>query len=190
MPGSPKIQKEEMLKTAFHILVKEGYSAINIKAVANKIGCSTQPISWQFGGMDGLRKELLEYCLTFLKDNFKVKGERACDIVNIIAKGYIDLAFDYPNLYKYLYMSENEGKKMGELARTLRSENQGRIVDMLKEEYDLSAYSAKMYIMNLELYVHGVASYTATGYTFSSKGEIMRMIETASEAFLAACKKN
>ena len=57
MPSSPKIKKEDMLKTALDIVMESGYSALNIKEVAKRLGCSTAPISWQFGGMDGLRTE-------------------------------------------------------------------------------------------------------------------------------------
>ena len=188
MPSSPKIPKEEILDTALKMLIRDGYSSINIKTVAKELGCSTQPISWQFGGMEGLRKELLEYCLSFLENRFAVKGKSASEIIFEIAKGYVSLAFDYPNLYKYLYMSDLEGKQMGEIARSLRLENHNRVIDMLKKEYGLSANGAKEYMMNLELYVHGVASYTATGFVFSSLEEIIEMIGNASDAFLAHAK--
>ena len=44
MPSSPKIKKEDMLQAALDIVVEEGYAALNIKAVAKKLGCSTAPI--------------------------------------------------------------------------------------------------------------------------------------------------
>ena len=61
MPSSPKIPKEVILENALHVLQRDGYENVNIKAVAKEIGCSTQPISWHFGNMDGLRRELSEY---------------------------------------------------------------------------------------------------------------------------------
>ena len=66
MPSSPKIKKEDILQTALEIVTQDGYAALNIKAVAKKLGCSTAPISWQFGGMDGLRQELREICGEYL----------------------------------------------------------------------------------------------------------------------------
>ena len=47
--------EEDILQTALEIVTQDGYAALNIKAVAKKLGCSTAPISWQFGGMEGLR---------------------------------------------------------------------------------------------------------------------------------------
>ena len=48
MPSSPKIKKEDMLQAALELVSKNGYAALNIKAVAGELGCSTAPISWQF----------------------------------------------------------------------------------------------------------------------------------------------
>ena len=87
MPSSPKIQKEAILKTAFDLLLREGYASINIKTVAAELGCSTQPISRQFGSMEGFRKELLVYCLTQLKSFFSVKGEKGIRDCNGDCKG-------------------------------------------------------------------------------------------------------
>jgi hydrogenase maturation factor len=88
MPSSPKVQKELILKTAMELLIREGYAAINIKTVANELGCSTQPISRQFGSMDGFRKELLTYCISQMKQLFCVSGDCVSEIVLEIAKGY------------------------------------------------------------------------------------------------------
>ena len=48
MPTRPKIPKETILQHALDMLIQDGYSSINIKTLAKKIGCSTQPISWHF----------------------------------------------------------------------------------------------------------------------------------------------
>ena len=184
MPSSPKIQKETILKTAFDLLLREGYSVINIKTVAKELGCSTQPISRQFGSMEGFRKELLAYCIEQLKSFFSVKGEHVSDIVSGIAKGYISLAFDFPNLYKYLYMMEHEEEKMSTLLNALRSDNYEKIVAMLQAEYEMPETYAKEYMNNLNYYVHGIASYAAVGYAAVTKRESMERVQRVSDALL------
>lgn len=42
------------------MLVEEGYDALSITALAQRMGCSPRPISWQLGGMEGLCHALLE----------------------------------------------------------------------------------------------------------------------------------
>jgi len=184
MPSSPKVLKETMLETAYAMLVRDGYEAINIKAVAQELGCSTQPISRQFGSMDGMREELLTYCLEKLSATFSMKGEYAADIVLGVAQGYIDLAYDYPNLYKYLYMSEHDGKKMRDVTRTQRSKNYDKVIGMLVNEYGITTEAAYRFMQNMEYYVHGIASYVATDYINDSKENLMKKIESARNAFL------
>ncbi len=184
MPSSPKVQKETILKTAFDLLLREGYAAINIKTVATELGCSTQPISRQFGSMDGFRKELLTYSIEQLKAFFSVNGEHVSEVVSGIAKGYISLAFDFPNLYKYLYMMEHDEEKMSTLMNSLRSENFEIIIRMLAKEHGMPEANAKEYLNNLNFYVHGIASYVSVGYVEASKPEILDKVQRVSDALV------
>lgn len=189
MARKTQISKDVILEAAFQMLLRDGYAAINITSLAKEIGCSTQPIAWHFGNMEGLRAELLEYCLLFLRDRFSLEGECVTGIMEGIASRYVDLAFDYPNLYKYLYMSEQDGEKMGMVAHTLRAENQDKVIAKLKEEHGIETDAAEKYLLNLQLYVHGIASFAVAKITFPSKDVIMGMIHEANEAFLQQIKK-
>lgn len=189
MARKTQISREVIIEAAFQMLLRDGYAAINITGLAKEIGCSTQPIAWHFGNMEGLRTELLEYCLAFLKDRFIVAGEKVSAILEGIATRYIELALDYPNLYKYLYMSEQDGEKMASIAQSLRAENHDKVLQMLEKEYGISADAAEKYLMNLQIYVHGIASFAVTKVSFPSKEVIMQMVHEASEAFLKQQKE-
>lgn len=184
MPSSPKVQKETILQTAYELLLRDGYGGINIKTVANELGCSTQPISRQFGSMEVFRQELLLYCLDRMKTFFHSEGENAATIVTGIAKAYISLAYDYPNLYKYLYMSEHENENMRTTVEALRSHSYEIIIAMLKEEHDMPEFYAKEYMNNLNFYVHGMASYAAVGFSAESKENAMIKVQRVSDALL------
>ena len=190
MARKTQISKEVILETAFQMLLRDGYASIGITSLAKEIGCSTQPIAWHFGNMDGLRTELFEYCLMFLKDHFTVADEGVSGILDGIASRYVELAFDYPNLYKYLYMSEQDGERMASTARSLRVENLDKVIKMLEKEHGILVDDARKYLRDLQLYVHGIASFAVTKITFASKDTVMQMVHDASEAFLEYLKKN
>ena len=187
MPTSPKIPKETILQHALDMLIQDGYASINIKTLAKRIGCSTQPIAWHFGNMDGLRTELLTYSLDFLKNYYTVEDKDAGNIMESIAHQYINLAMEYPNLYKYIYISEHDGEKMAQIAGSLRAKNRDKILQMLQEEHKISEELAKEYMMNLQIYVHGIASFAVTKVNFPSKEAVMHMIHEANQAFLKSC---
>lgn len=185
MARKTQISKELILETAFRLLVRDGESAVNIKSLAREIGCSTQPIAWHFGNMEGLRTELLDYCVRFLGRIFcGIKSEHMAEQLEDVAWGYITLAFDYPNLYRYFYMSESDGRKMNRLTKNMRADNYGRAVQMLQQEYGVSEKEALQHMINLQMYVHGIAAYTVTQGVFSSKEEVMEMVHKANLAFL------
>ena len=188
MARKTQISKEVILDAAFKMLIRDGYATINITRLAKEIGCSTQPIAWHFGNMDGMRDELLEYCLMFLKDRYIVDGDNAASILEKISFQYVELAYDYPNLYKYLYMTEQEGKKIASVAHGLRADNKDKLMQMLQSEHGITPEKAEKYLLNMQLYVHGIASFAATKIAFQSKEIIMQMIHEASDAFINQLK--
>ncbi len=190
MARKTQISKEVILDAAFQLLVREGYATINITNLAKEIGCSTQPIAWHFGNMDALRAELLVYCLGYMKNRFVIEGENASTIMEQIAIRYLELALDYPNLYKYLYMSEHEGKKMAAIAQGLRAVNQDKVIHMLKEEHGITDEDAEKYLLNMQMYVHGISSFAVTEIFFSERKVLIQMIHDASEAFLKQLKES
>lgn len=190
MPSSPKVLKETMLEAAYNMLIRDGYEAINIKTVAKELGCSTQPISRQFGSMDGMREELLTYCLARFSTAFSMKGDHAADIVLCVAEGYVNLAYDYPNVYKYLYMSEHDGKKMGDVTRTHRLQNYDKVIGMLMQEYGITSDAAYTFMQDMEYYVHGIASYIATDYILDSKENLMNRIKQVRDVLLNLAKES
>ena len=48
MARKTQISKEVILEAALKMLIRDGYSAINIKTLSKEIGCSTQPLSMAF----------------------------------------------------------------------------------------------------------------------------------------------
>lgn len=184
------ISKEVILETAFQKLIRDGYASITITTLAKEIGCSTQPIAWHFGTMDALREEILDYCIRFLGRIFcGVKNESIAEQLEDIAAGYITLTFDYPNLYRYFYISDGDGSRMKELSRSLRADNYEKVVGLLQKEYGISREEVQKYLTNLQMYVHGIASYTVTWWEFNSKEEVMEMIHQANMAFLNQIKE-
>ncbi len=58
--------------------------------------------------MEGLRNALLQYSLAYMRNHFALNGDATASMLTEIVRRYIDLAFDSPNLYKYLYMTDQD----------------------------------------------------------------------------------
>lgn len=189
MARKTQISREIILNTAFQMLIRDGYNTINITSLAREIGCSTQPIAWHFGNMEGLRAALLRHCLDYMRNHFTLEGDSTAAMLSEIPRRYIDLAFDHPNLYKYLYMTDQDRVQTEELIQATRFPNYEKILSLLQQEHGISKQAAQRYLLDLQLYVHGIASCAVANIPFPSKEVIMEMIHDANEAFLEKALK-
>lgn len=189
MPSSPKILKEAILETAFTILLRDGYEEVNIKNIAKELNCSTQPISRQFGNMENFRKALFVYCVDYVNQRFALEEEAVEAVIENIAKRYIEIAYDTPKLYKYLYMGGQEGGYMQRVSKEMRRENHQKVLAGLVAKYNISQEAAERYLENINYYVHGMAAYVAVGQGKLTKQELMDRIHEVSDMFLAGEQK-
>ena len=180
-----QITREIILETALRMLIRDGYGAITVKALAAEIGCSTQPIVWHFENMNGFRKAFFEYCVGFARDQFTVWNGNLEDLLTETARGYITIACNMPHLFHFVFMDNKEDCKSSEMVQKLQLDNTKKIIHLLCEEKGLTESQAASALMNYEFYIHGIASYTASGFVNYPEKEIIGMANRARDAFLA-----
>ena len=55
MPKKPTTTREAMIEGAFRLIRERGHEALTARNLAAYLGCSTQPIMYQFPNLDELR---------------------------------------------------------------------------------------------------------------------------------------
>ena len=184
MPSSPKIQKEVILNTALEILIREGYSAINIKRIAGELGCSTQPISWQFGGMEGFRKELAEYAMSYAREKMTPAADNFVAAFAGSGLACIDLAIDAPNLFRFLFMGEGGSSADGGFEHFLSYDRNATMLQGLTEFLHITWEQANAFISTMIIYTHGMASLIVSGIVKEDKETAHRMVMETGISFL------
>ena len=185
MGRKTQITKEIILETALAMLIRDGYSAINIKTLAAEIGCSTQPIVWHFENMNGFRQAFFEYCIDYAKSRFTVWNGSLDDLLAETARGYITIACNMPNLFRFVFVDNKD-----DVVQKLQLDNTKKIIHLLCQEKGLTESQAASFLMNYEFYIHGIASYTASGFVNYPEEEIIAMANRAKEAFLEYERSN
>ena len=180
-----QITKESILEAALQMLIRDGYGAITVKTLAAEIGCSTQPIVWHFENMNGFRKAFFEYCIDYAKKQFTVWNGSLDDMLAETARGYITIACNMPNLFRFVFADNKEDCKNSEVVQKLQLDNTKRLIHLLCEKKGLTESRAASFLMNYEFYIHGIASYTASGFVNYPEEEIIAMANRARDAFLA-----
>ena len=183
MPTTPKIPKETILQHALEMLIRDGYSSINIKTLAKKIGCSTQPISWHFGNMENFRNALTEYALNYANSKMLSASEGMSAFSNV-GIGYIDIAFDEPNLFRYLYMSGDSGYYAGGFDILTTADTNSAMIEQIANQLGTSADKVSEFFRNTIIYTHGLACFVVSGLIKSTKEELYAMVEQGADGFL------
>ena len=184
MPSSPKIKKEDMLQAALDIVVEEGYAALNIKAVAKKLGCSTAPISWQFGGMDGLREELIPFAEQYMENTYYSLNENEFATFEQRGKGTIDLALDQPNLFRFLYMGDRNQLLSTGFAIQIEDGNCNQEFLKMAQQLGITSEQAVDFAMTMMVYTQGMATLIASGIVRDTKENMYRMLHNTGMTYL------
>ena len=154
MPKKPTTTKEAMIDGAFQLIRNQGHEALTVRNLASCLGCSTQPIMYQFPDTDILKD------LTYRKaDAFHSKYILAAE--NLLEMGirYIRFAEEEPQLFRFLFQS---GRFSGlSLEDLIQAPETADLLEAVSSEEELTAEKAAAFFEPLVAVVHGYASLIA-----------------------------
>lgn len=160
MPPKAKVIKADIIRAALDVIREHGASALNARAVAAKLGTSTQPIFSHYETMNDLRADAIssanEIYLSFLAEDmnsgiyppYKASG-----------MAYIRFAREEKELFKLLFMRDRSEEKIPQDTEAIRP-----IVEIIMQNLGLSEEKAYRFHLEMWMYVHGIATTTATSY--------------------------
>ena len=174
MPPKVKVTKEDIVETALELVRNEGAEALNARAVAAALGCSTQPVFSNFASMDDLRTAVVakanELCGEYIRREVE-RGE--FPVYKASGMAYIRFADEERELFKLLYMRDrsNEAPAEDKLGDAM--------VSVVQQNTGLSVQKAKLFHLEIWAYVHGIASLIATRFMTLDRELISRMLTDA-----------
>ena len=154
MPRSPTTTKEAIIEGAFQLIREHGHEALTVRNLASFLGCSTQPIMYQFPSMDVL-KDLTYQKTDALHSEYILSAE---DLLEIGLR-YIRFAEEEPRLFRFLFQS---GRFSGlSLEELIRAPETAGVLAAVSAEEALTPEDAVVFFEPLAALVHGYASLIA-----------------------------
>lgn len=160
MPPKARITREDITATALALVREKGEGAINARAIANSLQCSTQPVFSNFANMESLRESVIKSAYNeyfgFIENEIKSgKYPR----YKSFGMAYIRFAREEKELFRLLFMRDRSGEDTSALSPDFEES-----VRMLMQANGISEESARL--MHLEMWtaVHGIATMTATSF--------------------------
>ena len=171
MPAKKQITPEQILSAALSLLRRGGAAAVNVKALAAELGCSTQPIYQSFGSMDSLRAALIpEAVACFMTAMERENGGAPATLYSM---AYIRAADAEPQLFTFLFLRPNA---FAETRQALAPILAHSIAD-LQARYRLDYNEAHHLHDQLWMHAHGIASMTATRFCTWDMNKVRRMLD-------------
>ncbi len=189
MPTLPRIPKEVILDAALRILIRDGFDNVNIKTIARELDCSTQPISWHFGNMEGLRRELGIYAYQYANQKTSPSSEDALDAFTQIGNALADIAFDEPNLYRFLFLDGSGGYCIGGIDSLTELKDNHDLISLIASQNHLSDEFATFYLESMIIYTMGLLSLCVSGVFNCSKKDMKdKMIDMSQRLIHQNCE--
>ena len=171
MPPKVKITKDDIINTAIELTRANGAQAINARAIAAALNCSTQPIFSNFATMDDLQEAVksaaYDRYLGFLKREVE-SGEYPP--YKSFGMAYIRFAEEEKELFRLLFMCDRRGQELTSAPDFDAS------VHMIMKANGISKERAERMHLEMWVSVHGIATLLVTSFLSLDRELISQML--------------
>ncbi len=160
MPPKFMFTKDEITNAALNVTRKRGQSGLTARALAEELECSVKPIFGLFRNMEEVRKEVIKSADKLYQSYLKEDMERGkYPPYKAAGMAYIRFAKEEKELFKLLFMRDRSFET--------KEDNMEDIMPILKiieKNIGLSKKRAYDFHIEMWIFVHGMATMTATNY--------------------------
>lgn len=172
--------REHILKAAYELIEKDGFTNFTARNVAAQMGVSTQPIYLEFSNMEDLKQTLIKEIFDDLTEKvFSIEhtGDKLIDI----SINYIDFAQKNPRLFMAMYLDEKGG------GRVMYDHSYGFFKDTIlqEEEYkDLTEAYIEALFHGTWITITGLAALMLAKVVVPTRQQTIAIIENSVNAIL------
>ena len=168
-----KVTRKDVLDAALAIVRERGEGALSARTVAERAGCSVQPIYSQFGDMRQLVRALYDHARAWVAAYNREHALDGCNAFESNGLAHLRLARTERPLFHFLYLSPHmDATGFAEVYDSVAIEGVQRCIEELG---GLPPAEARELHLDMIVYVHGMAAMLATGADFSDEELVARM---------------
>ena len=169
MPAAKKVSKDKIIDAAIEVLRDGGFSAINARSVARRLGCSTQPIYLSFQSMEELKAALTERAIEMhtrrVRDSLRAH-EGNDSRYSSYGMGFVRFAAEEKQLFRWLYL---EGEQLGPYQNDVLLPE---VIDVIVEELGYSEDVARRFHQDMIYFSYGLAVLANTDHLRLTETEL------------------
>ncbi|NLL78714.1 MAG: TetR/AcrR family transcriptional regulator [Clostridiales bacterium] len=175
MPPKPKFTKEEIVETAFRMTKENGFNSVTARELGKKLGTSSTPIFTVFKNMNEVRESVRELAM-------KEFEKYVADILEYtpafkkFGVQMIQFALEEPQLFRVLYMEENEESKSFEEMRKELGTLADRCLELIQKDYSVSEPEAEQIFRQAWVFTFSICVLLVNKICHFSSEEIIEMM--------------
>lgn len=180
MARKETITRDYLFNTAFEMLREEGIENITARKLANRAGCSTQPIFRLYSNMEELWKELYERAVDYFEQY--CNDAKLYDLTPFVNLGiaYIQFAVEEKHLFQMLFLVNNRyGKSLYEII----DGDTGNVEKEVAKAKDEGCKNTEELFKKMWIFIHGSACMSITGDYNQETEETIQLLKNVYKSF-------
>ena len=177
MPRKAEITREAMVQAAVALVREEGVERLNVRALASRLGCSTQPILYQFGSMQELRRETYAAADALHDARITEDVEAAESPLMQLGLNYVRFAYEEPRLFRFLFQTDAFGGQ--DLASLVAAPDVSELVALVAQTAGMDESQARRVFLVIFVAAHGYASLLANNALTYDEAQVAGVLDAA-----------
>ena len=182
MPPKEKVSKVRIEDTAFEMTREYGFSEVTARKLADRLGCSTQPIFRAYENMDELRTDLFYMSADFFLSRILAQKSRSPAYLGL-ALSYIEFAREEKNLFELIASVDDFGTRT--ITEFLKSDEGSQLLKKISGSREVTDKKKQELFTMFWMFVHGMAALISGNRVDFTDREIRTYITKAYEGFIA-----
>ncbi len=185
MPPKVKIDKQQVVQTATQLVHERGMQGLNAREIAKRIGCSTQPIFYNFESMEALQacvvEEIAKHYQKFTQTELQ---KQTYPPYKASGMAYITYAKRYANAFQLLFMRNRNQEEIKDDVSDLTQ----AVCNIIAQKNALAPEQAKDVHVALWVVVHGIATMAATSYLTFTEEQCSKILTDVYQSLIMKTK--
>ena len=160
MASEKRITRESILQAAIQTIQSGGAESLTVRNIAKTLGCSTQPLYYEFENIQHLKDALHDYIrenfLKFHNDSYKALGQ-----------SFLSFATKEKELFRFLYLQHRQpGQDL------LDDLNWEMLISLLAKNLEMPPETAREMHRQMQFRCYGLGVMLAIGYQSMNQEQI------------------
>ena len=185
MPPKVKITKKMVTDASFEIVRASGHENLNARTIAEYLGCSTQPVLYNFATVDEIREAAYEIADEY-HTSFIMPKETDENPMLTLGLKYVRFGYEEKNLFRFLFQTDKFGGM--DVAALMNDQNLSDIIKVMAKGLECGMDEAREMFLAFFCVAHGLASLLANNSMEYDEEQSTKMLHNVFSGMLASRK--